>query len=84
MRLGSSGAQLGRAGREVARGAALGRASAMAGVLCAWRPRPGHAPPIGVFYRARGGQQSDQRGARFWAVCRPNLDMGPKAKLQPT
>ena len=50
----------------------------------AWLPRTGHAPPFEEFYRARGGQQSDQRGEPIWAICRPNLDMGPKAKLQPT
>ena len=50
----------------------------------AWLPRTGHAPPFEEIYRARGGQQSDQRGELIWAICRPNLDMGPKAKLQPT
>ena len=39
------------------------RRAAMAGALCAWWPRPGHTPPIEAFYQARGGQQSDQRGA---------------------
>ena len=83
---GSSGARLSlQEGAGDATGQPRGKRSAtMAGALCAWRPRPGHAPPIGAFYRARGGQQCRQGGEPIWAICRPNLDMGPKAKLQPT
>jgi len=52
------------------------RRAAMAGVLCAWRPRLGHAPPIEALYRARGERDPACLGSRFWASSVGNLMVG--------
>ena len=75
--LGSLGAQLGRAGREAARGAAFGHASAMAGALSAWRPRPGHAPIMSSTWRVTNGAW----WATFLGLFLADLANGPKTKF---
>ena len=49
----------------------------------AWRPRTGRVSSVGAFSRTVGGRRRDQRGTRFWAISRPNQDLGRIRRSKP-
>ena len=49
----------------------------------AWRPRTGRVSSVGAFSRTGGGRRRDQRGTRFWAISRPNQDLGRIRRSKP-
>ena len=49
----------------------------------AWRPRTGRVSSVGAFSRTVGGRRRDQRGTRFWAISKPNQDLGRIRRSKP-